>query len=59
MHFHYAHLNRLIAANNLNRIIVVGPEHGGLAIVANTYLEGSYIKHYSEIEQNRNGAGRL
>ena len=39
----YVHLNRLIRNQDLDMIFVTGPGHGAPAIVANTYLEGSYI----------------
>ena len=55
----YVHLNRLIKANDLNMIYVMGPGHGGPGIVANSYLEGSYTEHYPAIERNRNGLQRL
>src|SRR3954471_4166284 len=38
----YAHLNRVIRRDDLDVLLMVGPGHGGPAIVANTYLEGSY-----------------
>jgi xylulose-5-phosphate/fructose-6-phosphate phosphoketolase len=40
--FIYAHLNRVIANGDLDMIFISGPGHGGPAVVANTYLEGSY-----------------
>ena len=40
--FIYAHLNRVIVKYDLDMIYVSGPGHGGPAVVANTYLEGSY-----------------
>jgi xylulose-5-phosphate/fructose-6-phosphate phosphoketolase len=38
----YAHLNRAIRRRDLNVIYVTGPGHGGPAVVANAYLEGTY-----------------
>lgn len=35
----YVHLNRLIVERGVNMIVVIGPGHGGPAMVANTYLE--------------------
>ena len=55
----YAHLNRLIKANDLNMICVFGPGHGGPGVVANTYLEGSYTERFPAIERDRNGLRRL
>jgi hypothetical protein len=40
--FIYVHLNRVIKKYNLDMIYVSGPGHGGPAVVANTYLEGTY-----------------
>src|SRR5579863_3424807 len=47
----YAHFNRLIRKLDLNVIFVTGPGHGGPALVANTYLEGTYSEHYPHISQ--------
>ncbi|MCX7546094.1 phosphoketolase family protein [Marinicella gelatinilytica] len=55
----YAHLNRLIARHQLNMIYVTGPGHGGPALVANTYIEGSYSHYYPAIQQNESGLKRL
>jgi len=43
------HLNRIIREDDLEMIYVSGPGHGGPAVVANTYLEGSYSEVYPEI----------
>jgi xylulose-5-phosphate/fructose-6-phosphate phosphoketolase len=59
LNFLYVHLNRLIKANDLNMIYVIGPGHGGPGIVAHSYLEGSYTEHYPAIERSRNGLQRL
>src|SRR5687768_4233852 len=42
LNFIYAHLNRVISKYDLDMIYVAGPGHGGPALVANTYLEGTY-----------------
>jgi xylulose-5-phosphate/fructose-6-phosphate phosphoketolase len=57
--FIYVHLNRVIKLNDLNMIYVAGPGHGGPALVANTYLEGTYSEVYPEIGQNEKGLQRL
>ncbi|MGC2232239.1 MAG: phosphoketolase family protein [Candidatus Acidiferrum sp.] len=57
--FIYAHLNRLIKKHDLNVIYVAGPGHGGPALVANTYLEGTYSELYSHIPQTEEGMRRL
>ncbi len=38
----YVHLNRLIKERDVNAIFIAGPGHGGPALIANTYLEGTY-----------------
>jgi xylulose-5-phosphate/fructose-6-phosphate phosphoketolase len=55
----YAHLNRVIRARDLDVIYVCGPGHGGPAMVANTYLEGSYTDLYPDITPDEAGMGRL
>ena len=42
----YAHLNRVLRARELDLLYLTGPGHGGPAIVANVYLEGSYTAVY-------------
>src|SRR6187397_321002 len=42
----WAHLNRVITARDLDVLFVCGPGHGGPAMVASTYLEGSYTETY-------------
>jgi xylulose-5-phosphate/fructose-6-phosphate phosphoketolase len=53
--FIYVHLNRIIKEHNLNMIYISGPGHGGPALVANTYLEGSYSEIYSDVSQDEAG----
>ena len=57
--FIYAHLNRIIKKYDLNMIYVSGPGHGGPALVANTYLEGTYSEIYPNISQDENGMRKL
>src|SRR5271157_3044577 len=57
--FIYAHLNRIIQQHELNMIYISGPGHGGPALVANTYLEGSYSEFYPEVSQDEAGMKRL
>src|SRR5882762_8783978 len=49
VNFIYAHLNRIIVARDRNVLAIIGPGHGGPALVANTYLEGSYTQMYPDI----------
>jgi xylulose-5-phosphate/fructose-6-phosphate phosphoketolase len=57
--FIYVHLNRLIREHDLNMIYVAGPGHGGPAIVANVYLEGTYSEVYPSITQDEAGLKKL
>jgi xylulose-5-phosphate/fructose-6-phosphate phosphoketolase len=55
----YAHLNRLILEHDANVIFLSGPGHGGPALLANVYLEGTYSEIYPEIGRNAEGMRRL
>lgn len=55
----YAHLNRIIRQRDADVIYVTGPGHGGPALVANAYLEGTYSEIYPGIEQNASGLRKL
>jgi xylulose-5-phosphate/fructose-6-phosphate phosphoketolase len=55
----YVHLNRITKAHDLNMIFISGPGHGGPAVVANVYLEGTYSEVYPEITQDEAGLKRL
>ena len=57
--FMYTHLNRVILRNDLNMIYVCGPGHGGSAVVAQTYLEGTYSEIYPNVSQDEEGMRRL
>ena len=57
--FIYTHLNRCIKKYDLNMIYVSGPGHGGPAVVAGTYLEGTYSEVYASIAQDEEGLKRL
>jgi len=57
--FIYAHLNRVIKKYDLDMIYVSGPGHGGPAVVANTYLEGTYSEIYPRISQDEAGLQKL
>ncbi|MGD9841480.1 MAG: phosphoketolase [Steroidobacteraceae bacterium] len=57
--FVYVHLNRIIKQYDLNMIYVSGPGHGGPAVVANTYLEGTYSEVYPNISQDEVGLQKL
>jgi xylulose-5-phosphate/fructose-6-phosphate phosphoketolase len=55
----YAHMNRVIRARDLDAIYVIGPGHGGPAIVANAWLEGTYSEVYPSISRDAEGMRRL
>jgi xylulose-5-phosphate/fructose-6-phosphate phosphoketolase len=57
--FIYAHLNRVIRKYDLDMIYVCGPGHGGAAVVANVYLEGTYGEVYPEVARDEAGLKRL
>ncbi len=57
--FIYVHVNRLIKQHDLNAIYLAGPGHGGPALLANVYLEGTYSEIYPQISQNTEGMQRL
>jgi xylulose-5-phosphate/fructose-6-phosphate phosphoketolase len=51
----YAHLNRAIRERDLDTIFLAGPGHGGPAVLANVYLEGTYSEIYPPIGQDLAG----
>jgi xylulose-5-phosphate/fructose-6-phosphate phosphoketolase len=57
--FIYVHLNRVIQQYDLDMIYISGPGHGGPALVANTYLEGTYSELYPNVSQDEAGLKRL
>ena len=57
--FIYVHLNRVIKKYDLDMIYISGPGHGGPALVANTYLEGTYSEVYPNISQDEAGLKKL
>ncbi len=59
LNFIYAHLNRVIRARDLNMIYIAGPGHGGPALVANVWLEGTYSQYYPDISFDEQGMKRL
>ena len=59
LNFIYAHVNRIILARDLDIVNVTGPGHGGPAIVANAYLEGTYSEYYRNITCDAAGMRKL
>ncbi|WP_067173619.1 phosphoketolase [Sulfurospirillum sp. UCH001] len=59
LNFIYAHMSRVIKKDDLNMLFIAGPGHGGPAVVANTYLEGTYSEVYPDISQDEEGLQKL
>jgi xylulose-5-phosphate/fructose-6-phosphate phosphoketolase len=57
--FIYVHLNRVIRKYDLDMIYISGPGHGGPAVVANTWLEGTYTETYPHITRDEAGIAKL
>nr|WP_231634917.1 hypothetical protein [Pedobacter sp. PACM 27299] len=55
----YVHLNRLIKARNAELLYVCGPGHGAPAVVAHTYLEGTYSEVFPSVSQDEAGMLKL
>ncbi|HEX6967984.1 MAG TPA: phosphoketolase family protein [Micromonosporaceae bacterium] len=55
----YAHLNRVIIQRDLNMIFITGPGHGGPAMIANTWLEGTFTERYPSMTRDETGMARL
>ncbi|HSZ51759.1 MAG TPA: phosphoketolase family protein [Caulobacteraceae bacterium] len=59
LNFIYAHLNRVIKSDDLDMIFITGPGHGGPALVANAWLEGTYSEVYPDITADAAGMQKL
>lgn len=57
--FIYTHLNRIINQYDLDMIYLSGPGHGGNAMVAQDWLDGSYSEIYPDVSQDEEGMRRL
>jgi xylulose-5-phosphate/fructose-6-phosphate phosphoketolase len=55
----YLHLNRLIRRDDANVIFLAGPGHGGPALLANVYLEGTYSEIYPAVTRDAAGMRAL
>jgi xylulose-5-phosphate/fructose-6-phosphate phosphoketolase len=55
----YVHLNRAIRERDLDVIYITGPGHGGPAVVANAWLEGTYSELYPHVGRDEAGIRRL
>ena len=59
LNFLYVHLNRAIRERDLDSIFVTGPGHGGPALVAQSYLEGTYTELYPHVTRDEAGLREL
>ncbi len=57
--FIYTHVSRIIALTRQHAIYMAGPGHGGPALVAACWLEGTYSEIYPDVSQDRVGMLRL
>ncbi len=55
----YAHLNRVIVERDEPVLFIAGPGHGGPAMNANAWLDGTYSELYADVTQDAAGMGRL
>jgi len=59
LNFIYAHMNRAIRLRDLDAIYIIGPGHGGPALFANAWLEGTYSELHSDISLDARGLKQL
>ncbi|OON41107.1 phosphoketolase [Izhakiella australiensis] len=59
LNFVYTHLNRMICQHNTDVLFVCGPGHGGPAMVAQSWLEGSYSEIYPRVTRDEDGMREL
>jgi xylulose-5-phosphate/fructose-6-phosphate phosphoketolase len=57
--FVWSHLNRVIARDGRDALFVAGPGHGGPAVVATAWLEGTYSERFSDVPRDAEGMARL
>jgi len=55
----WTHLNRLIRDRDVSAIFLAGPGHGGPAVVANAWLEGTYSEVYPAVGSDEDGLRKL
>ncbi|GGV00106.1 putative phosphoketolase [Streptomyces litmocidini] len=55
----HTHLNRVIKRHGVDALCVWGPGHGGPAVLANSWLEGSYSETYPDVSRDEEGMARL
>ena len=57
--FIYAHLTSLVRRHDLDMIYLSGPGHGGAALAANLWLEGSWSEVYPSVSRDEEGMKKL
>lgn len=57
--FVYAHVSRLVRLSGQEAVYLAGPGHGGPALVAAGWLEGTYSEIYPEVSEDAEGMRRL
>ena len=55
----WAHLNRVLRRTSFDPLYVCGPGHGGPAVVAAAWLEGTYSERYSHVSGDEEGMREL
>ncbi|MGP3683985.1 phosphoketolase family protein [Streptomyces sp. IBSNAI002] len=55
----HTHLNRVVKERSLDALCVWGPGHGGPAVLANSWLEGTYTETYPGITRDVAGMAKL
>lgn len=53
------HLARVIAARDREVVMVAGPGHGGPALLAASWLDGSYTAHFPDVTRDAAGLAKL
>ncbi len=59
LNFCYTHLNRIITGRNRPMIFLAGPGHGGPAVLAQAYLEGTYSELVTRVGRDEAGLREL
>ncbi len=59
INFVYTHLNLIASKKKQSILLVNGPGHGFAAVLANLFLEGSLEKFYPELNNTKEGIGKL
>ncbi|GGP33982.1 putative phosphoketolase [Streptomyces abikoensis] len=55
----HTHLNRVVRARDLDVVCIWGPGHGGPAVLANSWLDGSYGEVYPDVGRDAAGMAKL